>query len=81
MENGAKIPLTHPLMDLCKEIHETIDNSLYSSGSNNLICITSPHPNGTNMLGGKMVCSELLNVKYFKLRKRNPIQNKKQSSI
>jgi len=82
MENGAKIPLTHPLMDLRKEIHETIDNSLYPSGSNNLICIFSPQLHTTNMVRENMVCSELFNVKYFKMRKTHPIQkNKKQSSM
>jgi hypothetical protein len=82
MDTGAKIPLTHPLLDLRKEIHETIDNGLYSYGSNNLICLTSPQPNGTNMVQGKMVCSELLNAKYFQMRKTHPIQkNKTQSSI
>jgi hypothetical protein len=82
MDTGAKIPLTHPLMDLHKEIHGNIDNSLYSSGLNSLIYLTSPHPNGMNMVQGKMVCSELFNAKSFKRRKTHPIQkNKKQSSI
>jgi len=82
MDTQAKISLTHPLMDLHKEIHGTIDNSLYSSGSDSLICLTSPHPNGTNMVQGKMVCSELFHAKYFKMRKTHPIEkNKKQSSI